>query len=595
MASGLANGVAVRRHGRSDLALQAYQIEAEATATSDSDQIDVVLVHGLTGHALKTWDIHCDDAGNASTGWVASLAKQLAGRANFWAVGYPAPLFADGRTSETLDAMGERTLRDLCSLRLGERKLILVAHSLGGVLVKALLCEAMKADSKPERRLLANTHAVIFVGTPHSGSSLTKWRHLVPWIAKGVAAGVGAWIAAGLGGVYLIAIAAGAYALDLRVTLANVVSTVVVPIAALLLSSLFAPGRHLLALDPDNPALFDLTANFRRVAAKFAFSSTAFFERRRLWRLFLVVPRTSADPGLTNCRQEGIDAHHISMCKNGHAGPLSREIEHQVDRARRGKDAAVFAGALDVDGEIRSRLAPLLSGTPQVFIKKFADAVGDRAGAEHALRGHLRRLVMTGTLEADQLSLGLARTSDFDVDVFAWQVCEEQRVMEVRRALRDKADLIVRGWPDSWQLKDRPTLIPFYRTMRTLEHVYRGDMAGATGRATDCEELTDLLVRARGVLNTWCNSVHGEIDGRAWALDGDAGTRRLLLRMQCTLEAMGATCQFFERETRERVSDIEGNAIQLESLSERFRRALNALEEELGLPPSTGATHPRTP
>ena len=594
MTTSVASGVTVCRRDKGDLALHAYQLEVLEAAADDSDQVDVVMVHGLTGHALKTWDIRSDTAENASVGWVTSLAIRLAGRAKLWTVGYPAPLFADGRTPESLEGTGSQALRDLCALGLGERKVIFVAHSLGGILVKAMLCEAIKTNDASQRRLLTNTHAVVFAGTPHSGSNLSRWRRLVPWAAKAIATGVGAWLAAAVGGVYLGAITLGVFAFHQDVTLANVVSWVSVPLVALVLTSLFAPSRQVLALDPDNPALFDLTANFRRVVAKFAFGTSAFFERRRLWRLFLVVPRSSADPGLTNCRQEGIDANHISMCKDGDAGPLSREIEHQVVRARRGKDSAVFENYLGLDAELRRKLAPLLSGSPQLFVKKFGDAEGDRASAERALRNHLRQFLIRGDFEADPLALELARTSEFDIDVFVWQVWQEQRVMEVRRALRDMADQMVRTWPAGWKQRDRPTLIPFYRTMRTIEHIYRGDIADVAGRAADCAELAGLISVARSELNTWCSSIHGVKNDREWSLDGDAGTRRLLLRMQCTLEAMAATCEFFERETRERYSDMARNAEQLQTLSQRFRHALNAFEGGLDLPLTTGHTHPQT-
>lgn len=572
------------RRDKGDGAMQAFALDRSPPAPEDQEVVDVVFVHGLTGHALKTWDIQVDKDG-LTKGWVASLAASLEGQARLWSVGYAAPLFADGRTPESLNATADDALRALCDVGLGQRKVIFVAHSLGGLLVKAMLCRAMLIErGLPGRLLASNVHAVIFVGTPHTGSNLTRWRHAVPWVAKAVAAGVGVWLVAATGAAYVAALTLSVFAFQVEITLAKLIALTIVPLLALIVAMVLAPSRQVLDLDPENPALFDLTADFRRVVAKLQFSTAAFYERRHLWWFFMAVPRSSADPGLTECRLEGVDAHHIAMCKSPCAAHLAREIEQQVRRTRRGIDFAVFEDRLDLDVDTKRRMAPLLGPGSSKFVKRFADVVGDRAGAEVALRSHLRRLIAREALTADPITLALAQSSAFDIDVFVWQVWQEQRVIGVRGTLTKVAADILDTWPAEWLHKERPTLIPFYRAIRTIEHIFRGDLSVTGEKGTQAGDLATIVDRATALLDHWSPQIHGVINDRVWSLDGDAGTRRLLLRMQATLKAIAVTCEFFERETQNRHSDAQQHADQLRQLRVRFEAALERFKTEMNGP-----------
>ena len=71
------------------------------------------------------------------------------------------------RAGEALDLMVQKGL--------GQRPLLFVCHSLGGLLVKHILRNAddKDADSK-EHQLAANTRAILFLATPHGGSALAS-------------------------------------------------------------------------------------------------------------------------------------------------------------------------------------------------------------------------------------------------------------------------------------------------------------------------------------------------------------------------------------------------------------------------------------
>lgn len=63
-----------------------------------------------------------------------------------------------------------------------ERPIIFVCHSLGGLVVKrALLYCRSVTNEKLEtlRSIYVSTYGILFLGTPHNGSDLAKWGHLL--------------------------------------------------------------------------------------------------------------------------------------------------------------------------------------------------------------------------------------------------------------------------------------------------------------------------------------------------------------------------------------------------------------------------------
>lgn len=73
---------------------------------------------------------------------------------------------------------------------LGEREgtarpIIFVCHSLGGIIVKEALRLSSVAQFRPrEQRLYQDTFGIVFLGTPHRGSSWASWGSLCSNLAK---------------------------------------------------------------------------------------------------------------------------------------------------------------------------------------------------------------------------------------------------------------------------------------------------------------------------------------------------------------------------------------------------------------------------
>ncbi|KAI9710418.1 MAG: hypothetical protein M1812_007454 [Candelaria pacifica] len=189
----------------------------------DSPVADVIFVHGLQGHPRKTWcyegpiesSEHQERAKSPGRRLLKKFGKSRNSKAAekltqsvFW----PADLLPNdhkclriltfGYDSNVTNIGGlvnknniSQHGRGLLAAVLTDRKrldclarpLIFVAHSLGGLLVKEALIESQKqGKSHPEDDLSKTCPAIIFLGTPHRGSSDAHWGQILSNIAGAV-------------------------------------------------------------------------------------------------------------------------------------------------------------------------------------------------------------------------------------------------------------------------------------------------------------------------------------------------------------------------------------------------------------------------
>lgn len=137
--------------------------------------LSIVFVHGLTGNREKTW------THRNGTFFPGHLLSQDFPRARIMTFGYDADVvrFWTITSSNRLDDHGKSLAYALLDQRgqVGHRPIILVGHSLGG-----LVCEeALNLSSKrPDlQSILNDTLGIIFMGTPHGGSRLASWGDTV--------------------------------------------------------------------------------------------------------------------------------------------------------------------------------------------------------------------------------------------------------------------------------------------------------------------------------------------------------------------------------------------------------------------------------
>ncbi|KXZ46005.1 hypothetical protein GPECTOR_48g437 [Gonium pectorale] len=150
--------------------------------------MDIVFLHGLqvrdSGASLAWWStwLSSDRSVCWPQAWLASRFKA----ARIFSVNYPArAVLKPERGQDHWDTTAIQLLNQLTSAEVaigaGDRKVVLVGHSMGGLVLKQILYEAhhrastgSSSDTK-SLQLLKNLRGIAFYGTPHMGSFLADW------------------------------------------------------------------------------------------------------------------------------------------------------------------------------------------------------------------------------------------------------------------------------------------------------------------------------------------------------------------------------------------------------------------------------------
>ncbi|MGH3757676.1 hypothetical protein [Actinophytocola sp.] len=226
--------------------------------------LDVVSTHGLGGDDVSTWTQK-----GSSESWLEWLGQDIP-TIGVWALRYPAGLtkWTTAGAGMALPERANSLIEMLLYYGIGSRPLVFLCHSLGGLVVKQILRQSSEM-AKPDWKVISeSTLGVVFLATPHSGSSLAS-------IAKAV------------------------------------------PLAR--------PTRTTLALTAHCPHLKDLGDWYRQNAARLDIQTAAYAESQKVkrgLRLVTVVNSTSADPGIVDCITTSVDADHTDICK-----PASRATD----------------------------------------------------------------------------------------------------------------------------------------------------------------------------------------------------------------------------------------------------------------------------
>lgn len=144
---------------------------------ADDAEVDICFVHGLTGDRDSTWT-----AKGCREPWPKTLLPDelKQSRARIITYGYDAYVVKKSHaSSNNLRDHASTFLQKLTADREREsavnRPLIIVAHSLGGLLTKQAV---LRSKANPEahlRQLYDSIVGIVFMGTPHSGAWLANW------------------------------------------------------------------------------------------------------------------------------------------------------------------------------------------------------------------------------------------------------------------------------------------------------------------------------------------------------------------------------------------------------------------------------------
>lgn len=239
-----------------------------ANTTGPDIQADIVFVHGLAGGSHSTWR-YGKEGDKDHFFWPEALGRDLPHCA-IWSLGYAAG-FGHWFSEEGMaieDKAANLALK-LSNGSFGDRPLVFVAYSMGGLVVKAFLTEAISQGGHDWTTVASGVRGIVFLGTPHHGSSMAS-------VAQGF-------------------------------------------------SVLLRTQEHLKQIKFAGPELDALHRRFVKWRKQFNCAVESYIETKGIarngWfaRFFLpsvlVVPRISGDPGLDDSTCHPIGADHISLVK----------------------------------------------------------------------------------------------------------------------------------------------------------------------------------------------------------------------------------------------------------------------------------------
>ena len=133
---------------------------------------DIIFVHGLGGDAWSTWHPSArKDDNNFLPMWLGEDFPDV----GVWSINYQvepttwrgSSMFLRDRATNIVDLLDVN--------QLGTRPIIFITHSMGGLVVKQMLCNATYSQESSWKRIVEQTQGIVFLSTPHSGSNIANW------------------------------------------------------------------------------------------------------------------------------------------------------------------------------------------------------------------------------------------------------------------------------------------------------------------------------------------------------------------------------------------------------------------------------------
>jgi len=137
-----------------------------ANTKNDDRRADIVFVHGLSSSDLAAFT--CD---TTKMFFPDALGKELK-EFGVWTVNYAATPHEWLGTTMPIADRSKNLLQELTNHKLGDRPIIFVAHSMGGLIVKHMLRDASTLQNDAWHDVIDQTRGVVFIATPNNGSDL---------------------------------------------------------------------------------------------------------------------------------------------------------------------------------------------------------------------------------------------------------------------------------------------------------------------------------------------------------------------------------------------------------------------------------------
>ena len=109
--------------------------------------------------------------------WPSWIGSDFA-NVGVWTLGYRADVSAWTSESMPLADRGTAILETLANEGIGERPVVFITHSMGGILAKQILRHATSFGVKRWEAIARNTRGIAFLATPHAGADLAGFAEL---------------------------------------------------------------------------------------------------------------------------------------------------------------------------------------------------------------------------------------------------------------------------------------------------------------------------------------------------------------------------------------------------------------------------------
>lgn len=216
---------------------------------------------------------------------------------SIWLLGYDAAVSAWTGAAMALPLQGKNILDTILSEpKLNGVLLIMIGHSLGGLVIKMALANTQTQGDKRLERFSEQLKGIVFIGTPHSGSELATLAHMISW---------------------------------------------------------FRSSKQIESMRANDPYLLQLNTHFCKIHSMLDFKVRTFIETRGLsiWRRFgairkMVVPLSSGDAHVTGTSTIPLEEDHFSICK-----PLNKSSQIHcsvIDFIKEIKQTTMSLGQHDV-------------------------------------------------------------------------------------------------------------------------------------------------------------------------------------------------------------------------------------------------------
>ena len=161
-----------------DRLLDSDGLSAVANCESPSRACDLVYVHGLGGGSCSTW--MGTERASFWPSWIAADHPDV----GVWTLGYHADVSAWTNESMPLADRGTAILETLTNEGIGDRPVIFITHSMGGILVKQILRHATSFGVARWESVARSTRGIAFIATPHAGSDLAGFAQLARLVLR---------------------------------------------------------------------------------------------------------------------------------------------------------------------------------------------------------------------------------------------------------------------------------------------------------------------------------------------------------------------------------------------------------------------------